>query len=623
MPQHVSSSSAQRAGRAPQRAGGAQVHPVLGLQRSAGNAAVVQRLGRNRKKEYEKLKTGPTAPTGDEAVADVSIAVTSYAETRSRASLKENGHGWIEVELRKPWKELDDPTKGKLETAMADSSKRFLPVKGFTSVGFYPAKGMFGKGRVVEPEKSFMLAGTAARMGHPVGVDALAKLLRFIGSSLAKPPGYSFLRYNCTDWAVKALSEAGVNASAFLGKVTTKKMTSPNKVFKRIYERASLGLGGQVNTQLGGGEKRLIEDSSQKALTKAGGAAPEGALNFSNSFHGWASVFSEARQGGLTLEEGLANLNEKRELAGESTLGWTHVALLPPPELKRLEQAFLASLDLPRLLRDDLLDRGVNFGKGIELDPDEFAKLHKDLDKGIAKLSGETVRGLASLDDQLLQVLARALDVPIASLRTKLVEAGKPEAPKGATGYPRRVGEAVMFSSGAQIPLDFIEEWIDGVALRPEGVARFLSFNAKVAEVLGFAKLLGSLGMGVTEGRVLKMLVEAGALTAEQAGVNVKPGEKKPEVSEDDSTASEVSQDDDTPGSDKEAAELLKERGGSVVTLDAPWKLGALDLPAGTQVMITDRAGRGGAGILVVDVAGKGYQHVPGLEAWAHLGHLG
>ena len=215
---------------------------LLALQQSAGNQAVQRAvageapLSVQRKTGatgYKKLLKGKNVPAADTGtIADASIAVAVKDEIRTKS---EKGHGWIEIELRQPWSKLDPATKQQLEANMGDPTKRLLPTGGYTSVGFYPkdpsskTATIATAGKMLEPEKAYMLANTTAKMTFPVGVKALGKLLKFVRAAEASPPIYSFLVNNCTTWAVDAIKQVGKNASSFLGKVTSRTVTAPGK----------------------------------------------------------------------------------------------------------------------------------------------------------------------------------------------------------------------------------------------------------------------------------------------------------------------------------------------------------------------------------------------------------
>src|SRR5690606_1853707 len=95
------------------------------------------------------------------------------------------------------------------------------------------------QGEVLEPEKGIMLAEPDAKKSFDITASQAERFFDYVYSHWDAK--YSFRHFNCTHFAVGALAAAGYPASEYLGRVTTKKLVAPNKVYKRLYERAALG----------------------------------------------------------------------------------------------------------------------------------------------------------------------------------------------------------------------------------------------------------------------------------------------------------------------------------------------------------------------------------------------
>jgi hypothetical protein len=203
----------------------------------------------NLKKKYQSLKERITGKTEDKKeepkeggkVLKASIALTTNAQVRSVGNMSENGHAWIELEPLKPWTDIEKTT---LPDKMSEATSNALKVHQWHTIGFYPDKGgkkaLFGvPGKIVEPEKAVMIQNTQASKSFEMDATQAGKLLDYVKDK--RTAKYSFLSYNCTGFAVGALNTAGFAANEFLGRVTSKRVTSPNKVYKRLFERAALG----------------------------------------------------------------------------------------------------------------------------------------------------------------------------------------------------------------------------------------------------------------------------------------------------------------------------------------------------------------------------------------------
>jgi hypothetical protein len=305
---------------------------VLQLQRTIGNRAVGQLLQRARqghavpplqakrmdgliqrkggqtakekgyKRQYRRLKekienkeeTAPESPD-----FKLSIVLHTDTEVRSKGSNLENGHSWVEVERLKPWAEVSDTAKG----AMEEVTRNLLEKVGWTSMGFYPShaqgdvKGMIGNvfgisepGVLREPEKGGIIQTTpTAKKNFLATGDQAANLFRYVNRK--RDANYNFLSYNCTTFATKAIAAAGFSANEYLGKVTSKGVASPNKLYKRLFEQAALGdKSVEINKGLSQGERHL-DKVSGRALTAVGGKSLQDLVGGMEGIAGRSAAF--------------------------------------------------------------------------------------------------------------------------------------------------------------------------------------------------------------------------------------------------------------------------------------------------------------------------------------------
>ena len=441
---------------------------AMHLQRLAGNQAVTGLVQQQRglpvqretgASDYRKLETKKTVPFNDEAgaIADVSIGIKANAKTRSRGGIHELGHTWIEIALRQPWHALEEATANGLRGEMGENTKRYLPVIGFTSAGFYPAGGGIRKliavpGMIYEPEGRSMLARPSAKMTFPAAAPALGRLLKFIRTSNQKPPIYSFVAFNCSDWAVKGIRQVGKDASSFLGKVTSKGVTSPFKLYKRAHERAALGFGAaKVDTTLREGEQKLIETKSEAKLKSVAGDYQLQSPGLS----------TEAKNVNTELEKFFGSFKDgvKAGRINPMLLG-----SLPQEDLIRLEQIYGNRLDVMDLM-NALVDAGgsVPIRDNVTLGAEHITTIRDDL-SNMGNLPIEIITALEGTDQAFRRGLVLLLRQPLTAIDHAIVEAVR----LARAEYPKVEDAGFRFSTGTvlspHVAYQFFAQNIDQLA---------------------------------------------------------------------------------------------------------------------------------------------------------------
>ena len=469
------------------------------LQRLAGNQAVTGLMQQQRglpvqretgASDYRKLEAKKNAAFNDEAgaIADVSIGIKAKAKTRSRGGINELGHSWIEIALRQPWRTLDEATANGLRGEMGENTKRYLPVISFTSAGFYPAGGGIRKliavpGMIDEPEGRSMLARPSAKMTFPAAAPALGRLLKFIRKSKQDPPTYSFVAFNCSDWAVKAIRQIGKDASSFLGKVTSKGVTSPFKLYKRAHERAALGFGAaKVDTTLREGEQKLIEKKSEAKLKSVAGDYQLQSPGLS----------TEAKDVNTELEKSFFASFKDGVKAGR--INPMLLASLPQEDLIRLEQIYGNRLDVMDLM-NTLVDAGgsVPIRDNVTLSAEHITTIRDDL-TNMGNLPIEIITALEGTDQAFKRGLVLLLRQPLTAIDHAIAEAAR----LARAEYPKVDDAGFRFSTGTvlspHVAYEFFARNIDQSADQIRGALGDVQqdererFAARVAEILGIGE---------------------------------------------------------------------------------------------------------------------------------------
>lgn len=573
---------------------------------------------------YKKLLKGKNVPAADAGtIADASISVAVKDEIRTKS---EKGHGWIEIELRQPWAKLDPATKQQLEANMGDPTKRLLPTGGYTSVGFYPkdpnskTATIATAGKILEPEKAYMLANTTAKMTFPVGVKALGKLLKFVRDAEASPPIYSFLANNCTTWAVNAIKQTGKNASSFLGKVTSRTVTAPGKFYKRAYERAALGLpGASVDATLGSKEKRLVDEETEKKLAAVGAKKPTGTLELSADADDANSDLASWKKDnrGSPFEDGVK--------AGR--INALKIAGLDAPDLARLERIHAGQLDVMGLVDLMVQNDQIRFGAySTKLTLEEIVKLRGDL-ATFSDLPAKKILELEETPDWFRAALVFVLRQPRTAIDQALGAAAN--QPHLFPKEPSR-GGVFKFSSGATLATAMLAGFVKSDQDAGQVKAALGTVEMDERERL-VSMLAGRLGQpdDVVRAKFAKIGMAMPPLPTlpPPPGLAPPPGQAPaPQVggtdggTKSDEGPEELSDDtDQTPQlTPQEAIGKLKEHMEmKYVVLDAPWMIGGKSLPAGAAVAVT-RATQGDSVQLEAPNHG-GRFFVPAVQAWQRL----
>ncbi len=457
----------------------------------------------------------------------LSLAVTAQAQVRSRGGITESGHGWVEVEMIRPWEqEPVSPGLARIQPHMTETTQGNLKRIGQTSFGFYPAPTeeetstllkavrqakfmVHTKGNVIEPEQPQMLANTAAKKDYRIDEEQAIDFFRFVTAKVSSPPAYSFARYNCTSFALDAIRAAGISVSSSLGPTSTKTTVAPNKVFKRIYERAAMGdASAHVKTELGvrkvgvnGAadtmEDALIEKGDQAALDQA--AAKERvditanlAAQTLNASPAFKVVWAEAKRlykvgQELTVDNIVAGGNASAVLQA--------YALCTPDEQRRLHAMYGITDDGMRAALWGVISQHGLDVQGVLTNVGTAALIKLLLNDKLDPLAALTLEHLHQLKSDpdftkatIAPLLAWLLNLPRNAIRA---------------GIARAVGGAVL-SNGVTLTLEALVE------LRGSGdLATY--FTAAQLNALSFndQMLLANLISGGDGGHLNKLILEA------------------------------------------------------------------------------------------------------------------
>jgi hypothetical protein len=199
-----------------------------------------------------------TAP--QDAYFIVKAAVKTGTKNRGALSWSDilgggSGHSWLVLQLGPNHPNLDaledsTPDGQLIRAALGNTTRNELEATRESTIGFYPniqsrpntrsnlAKQIFSSlpGKIIEPEQPHFKGSERGNISFAITDSTQAiTLLNFINRHRTHP--YNIMKYNCTDFVVKALKAIGYS----VGVSSKSAMTTPAQVYKHIYERAELG----------------------------------------------------------------------------------------------------------------------------------------------------------------------------------------------------------------------------------------------------------------------------------------------------------------------------------------------------------------------------------------------